>query len=207
MDKGLKDDGLLYGMALRDFSSYLTWSPDDERWQLVCVDVGASEVKPGSPYPSEKASHPADHRSVATGRTVAEYQLVYITKGRGELRIEGIEDPIPIQEGSVILVLPGVRHAYKPDENTGWNEKWVGFKGNWADSLRREGLLSAKHPVFSIGLQEGVLGLFDELFAVLSSQEPLYQVLASSLVMRLIAELLAGSRSAEQEDDAEKACD
>ena len=186
-------------MEKRDFSTYLTWSADDERWQLVCVDVGAAEVPPRSPYPPSSGAHPADHRSVATGRTVNEYQLVYVTRGRGELRVDGLAEPFPIREGSVLLVLPGLRHAYRPDPSTGWNERWVGFKGRWADALRAEGLLSAAQPLFQPGLDERLLGLFEELFLIVASQEPFYQVRAGSLVMRILAEVLARDREADQE--------
>ncbi len=189
-------------MEKRNFSTYLTWSAEDERWQLVCVDVGAAEVPPRSPYPASSLSHPAGHRTVATGRTVHEYQLVYVTRGRGELRVDGLAEALPIREGSVLLVLPGVRHAYRPDPETGWNERWVGFKGPWADALRAEGLLSAAEPLFQPGLDERLLGLFEDLFAVVTAQEPFYQVRAGSLVMRLIAEILARSRGAAQEDDS-----
>jgi AraC-like DNA-binding protein len=189
-------------MASRDFSTYLTWSAEDERWQLVCVDVGAAEVQPRSPYPPSSGVHPAAHRTVATGRTVNEYQLVYVTRGRGELRVDGLDDVLTIEEGAVLLVLPGVRHSYRPDPATGWSERWVGFKGAWADSLRAAGLLSAQRPLFRTGLDERLLGLFEELFGVVADQEPYYQMRAGSLVMRLLAEILARSRRAEQRDDA-----
>jgi AraC-like DNA-binding protein len=193
--------------ASRDFSTYLTWSADDECWQLVCVDVGAADVPPGSPYPPSSGSHPSAHRSVATGRTVSEYQLVYVTRGRGELRVDGLADSLPITEGSVLLVLPGVRHAYRPDPATGWSERWVGFKGPWADALRGAGLLSAEHPLFHPGLDERLLELFEELFAVVAAQEPYYQARAGSLVMRLLAEVLARSRGAELADDSARLVD
>lgn len=193
--------------ASRDFSTYLTWSADDECWQLVCVDVGAADVPPGSPYPPSSGAHPAAHRSVATGRTVSEYQLVYVTRGRGELRVDGLAEPLPITEGSVLLVLPGVRHAYRPDSSTGWSERWVGFKGPWADALRAAGLLSAERPLFQPGLDEHLLELFEELFSVVAAQEPYYQARAGSLVMRLLAEVLARSRGAELADDSARLVD
>jgi AraC-like DNA-binding protein len=116
--------------------------------------------------------------------------------------VEGLDEALPITEGSVLLVLPGVRHAYRPDPETGWSERWVGFKGLWADALRAAGLLAAVRPLFLPGLDERLLDLFEELFGVVAAQEPYYQARAASLVMRLIAEVLARSRRAEQADDS-----
>jgi AraC-like DNA-binding protein len=191
-------------MDPRGFSRYLTWSDGDEKWQLVCVDAGHADVSPGAPYPPEAGIHPLAHRTVATGRTVAEYQLVYITRGQGELRISGRIEPYAVGEGSVILVLPGVSHAYRPNPATGWTERWVGFKGPWADALQKEGILSAERPVYSPGLDSELLELFEELFSITEDQKPFYQARSASLVMRLLAEILARSRNSEQDDDSDR---
>lgn len=189
-------------MGSKEFSAYLTYGDEDERWQLVCVDAGRAEVGPGSPYPPAATSHPAEHRSVATGRTVGEYQLVYVTRGKGDLRTASLESPLSVAPGDVILVFPGVHHSYRPDPAVGWTERWVGFKGPWADALRREGLINPSRPLYSPGLDGEVLDLFEELFAILAEQRPFYQARAASVVMRLLAEILGKSRDSEQEDDA-----
>lgn len=189
-------------MGGREFSTYLTYGAEDEKWQLVCVDAGCAEVPPGCAYPPEAGTHPAEHRTVATGRTVKEYQLVYISRGQGSLRVADSSTLLPVVAGQVILVLPGVPHAYRPDPDQGWTERWVGFKGPWADALRRAGVLSVEQPLYSPGLDAAVLRLFEELFQILAEQRPFFQARAAATVMRLVAEILALSRESEQDDDS-----
>jgi AraC-like DNA-binding protein len=185
-----------YGMEERDFATYLTYSDEDEKWQLVCVDAGFAAVPPHSPYPPMGGDHPEAYRAVATGRTVKEYQLVYITQGNGRLKASGIDD-IVLGEGSVILVFPGLRHAYSPDVETGWTERWVGFKGAWADNLRKSGLISPALPLFNAGLDQKLLELFEELFEEVREQRPRYQMRSAALIMGILAHLLAKPEAGE----------
>ena len=61
---------------------YLPVSPRDEQWGIVCTTAGHQHVPPGTPYPvSEHPEHYLFYKG--SGRTLDEYQLVYITAGRG----------------------------------------------------------------------------------------------------------------------------
>lgn len=181
-----------------NFSSYLTWSEEDERRPLVCTDVGAASVPPGSAYPPAPTTHPHEYVNVATGRTVNEYQLVYVTRGRGKLRACGNE--WDIFAGTAILVFPHVRHAYGPDPEQGWDERWVGFKGAYVEALRADGILSSERPVYAVGLDERLLVNFEELFATVRAGEPFFQMRAGARIMLLLAELLSRERKAAQAD-------
>ena len=181
-----------------NFSSYLTWSGEDERRPLVCTDVGSASVPPRSAYPPAPVSHPDEYVSVATGRTVNEYQLVYVTRGRGTLRTNGKTwDIVP---GTAILVFPRVRHAYGPDAEQGWDERWVGFKGSYIEALRADGTISSERPVFSVGLDERLLVHFEELFGAVRAAEPFFQMRAGARIMLLLAELLSRERKTAQAD-------
>ncbi|MDP2792155.1 MAG: AraC family transcriptional regulator [Rectinemataceae bacterium] len=188
-------------MERRNFSSYLTWSDEDERRLVVCTDVGMAEVPPGSPYPPSTVGHPSAYSSVATGRVVNEYQLVYVTKGRGSFTSG--DRTWAVLPGSVLAVFPGVRHSYCPDQETGWEEYWVGFKGPSADELRDSGFHSPANPFFPVGVHESMLAVFSGIFSVVESQEPYYQFRAGALVMVLLAEVLGRARKAEQHSESE----
>jgi AraC-like DNA-binding protein len=176
----------------KDFFLYLTHSEEDEKWQLVCTDAGCNEIGPHVAYPPNKEGHPRQFTSVAVGRTLSEYQLVYITKGRGVFETNNRK--YVVVPGSVIIVFPGVSHFYKPDYEVGWTEYWVGFKGPYADTLCRHGFLSAKKPFFEVGLQNSLLSIYTQIFELVQNQQPLYQARASSHVLTLIAEILAFER-------------
>jgi AraC-like DNA-binding protein len=184
------------------FFRYLTYSAEDAKWQLVCTDAGRNEIGPYTDYPPHKMGHPAPFKSVAKGRVLSEYQVVYITKGRGSFESQGC--CFPVSPGSLMLLFPGVGHVYKPDYEVGWTEYWVGFKGPYADQLCREGFLSPKKPFFELGLQNSLLGSFTGIFELVREQEPLYQIRACSLILGLIAEILARERKAAQFSHSEQ---
>ncbi len=189
-------------MNVLDFSMYLTYSAEDERWQIVCTDVGRTDVPPHVPYPPHKEQHPADFKPVAVGRTLSEYQLIYITRGRGSFEVN--DRQYAVYPGTVMVVLPGVRHSYRPDFETGWTEYWVGFRGPYADILREERFLSASKPVYEVGLQNSLLSIFYQIFELVVKQEPLYQLKTCAHVLSLIAEILSFERKRVQYNHSEQ---
>jgi AraC-like DNA-binding protein len=184
------------------FFRYLTYSEEDEKWQLVCTDAGHSEIGPHTAYPPDKKGHPGPFQSVAVGRVLSEYQIVYITRGRGSFESAGRS--FAVEPGSIMLLFPGLAHAYKPDYEVGWTEYWVGFRGPYADHLRREGFLSPDRPFFELGLQNGLLEAFTGIFELVREQEPLYQIRASSRLLGLVADILARERKAAQFSHSEE---
>jgi len=184
------------------FSSYLTWSDDDEARGIVCTDVGRADVPPGSDYPPKKEGHPSIYQPVATGRVLNDYQLIYVTRGRGLYISE--ERETPVEEGTVIAVFPDVRHAYHPDAGTGWEEYWVGFRGASVDRLAFSGFHTPEHPLFHIGLQPSILSLFEDIFGNVEVQAPFYQLRAGALIFYLLAEIHGTERLSEQQGDTER---
>jgi AraC-like DNA-binding protein len=176
----------------KGFFLYLTHSEEDEKWQLVCTDAGNIEVGPHVAYPPNKEGHPRQFTSVAVGRTLTEYQIIYITKGRGVF--ETNKRTHIVVPGSIMIVFPGVPHFYKPDYEVGWTEYWVGFKGPHVDTLCQQGFLSPNKPFYEVGLQNSLLSIYTQIFELVQNQQPLFQARASSQVLTLIAEILALER-------------
>ncbi len=184
------------------FFRYLTYSEEDEKWQLVCTDAGRNEIGPFTAYPPHKKGHPGPFKSVAEGRTLNEYQIIYITKGSGSFETEGTSHVV--RAGAIMLLFPDVPHVYKPDYEVGWTEYWVGFRGPYADHLRREGFVSPDRPLYEVGLQNCLLASFNGIFELVREQEPLYQIRASSLVLTLLSDILARERKAVQYSHSEQ---
>ncbi len=209
MDRKKTDDGLYSvpeqagGMDRKDsFFRYLTWSGEDERWRIFCTTAGFTDISPGVPYPPRKHEHPAGFSTVAVGRTLNEYQIVYITRGNGVLESMGrCYDIVP---GSIMVIFPGVQHFYRPAADTGWTEYWVGFRGDHADSLCREGFLSPDRPLYIPGLRNAILEHYTRLLELVREQGPLYQLKAGALVLGLVAEILACERRSVQSSRAEE---
>ncbi|MCE5255420.1 MAG: AraC family transcriptional regulator [Spirochaetaceae bacterium] len=185
-----------------NFFRYLTYSDEDEKWQMVCTDAGYSEVQPYTLYPPEKDGHPRAFQYVAVGRTLNEYQIIYITKGQGIFQSQGKR--YRVVPGSVFMVFPGVKHYYKPVYEIGWVEHWVGFKGRYFDLLVEKGLISPAHPFHEIGLQNNVLDTFSLIIDEVKNQKPLYQVKASARILSLISDVIAFERRKAQPNQSEQ---
>jgi AraC-like DNA-binding protein len=167
----------------------------------VCTDVGYTEVAPHTRYPPNGEGHPQAFKSVDVGRTLQEYQIVYITKGRGVFEMN--QKTHVVVPGTVMMVFPGLRHHYKPVFDVGWTEYWAGFKGPHADALRAQGFLSPRKPLHEVGLQNSLLAIYRRIFELVRNQQPLYHIRASSLVLTLIAEVLAHERETVQHSSSE----
>ena len=171
-----------------DFFEYLTYSKADEKWQIVCTDIGRTHLGPHAPYPFHSAQHPGPFRSVSTGRVLSEYQIVYVTKGFGVFASDTHE--YRVGPGCFFLIFPGKFHRYNPDPETGWDEWWLGFRGPLADMLCAEKVISEDKPFFEIGIESTFLGIFDQIFRTVKKQEPLYQAQAGALIFQLLSEIV-----------------
>jgi AraC-like DNA-binding protein len=180
------------------FLHYLPYSEEDKKLGMVCNTVGECKVEPNTVYPPRKNEHPVIFRPVAEGRTLPDFQIVYITKGQGIFNAEGVI--YTVNPGSMFLLLPGLRHSYKPVLETGWHEYWVGFNGSFFTRLVREGILTKEHLVFEMGLHEQYLHIFDRIFEEARTQLPLYQFKAGIGAMTLLGEMLSHERRKEQPD-------
>ena len=146
-------------------------------------------------YPPNLEMHPGVYKSVSTGRILSEYQIIYITRGRG--RFISRNQEYTIIPGTIIILFPGVQHVYKPDIGTGWDEYWVGIRGQYLDALRSENVISPDKPVYYIGLHDVLMKLYTTIFERVGKQRPYYQYRISANVMMLLAEIISYNRNQE----------
>lgn len=145
--------------AFAPYARYLVHSPDSEPWGLAVTAAGLQVCRPGEAYPP--AGHPPDHAfSWEKGRVLASMQLILVTDGAGvfESRATGIRD---VAAGTVLILLPGVWHRYRPAAGAGWVEHWVELRGRSVDALVRQGVFAAAKAVQRVERATELRGLFD----------------------------------------------
>ena len=179
-----------------NFSTYLTFSDEDLKWQMLCTNAGSNEVLPNTVYPPQLENHPKVYRSVVSGRTLRDYEIVYITKGRGKFHSQGQE--FTIIPGTIIILFPGIQHAYKPDVETGWDEYWVGIQGPYIDALLNEEVISPSKPVYYVGLHDVLVSHYIKIFDRIKKQRPCYQMRTSTNIAMLLADIISYDRKQEQ---------
>ena len=187
------------------FLHYLPYSEEDEKLGMLCTTAGSTLVAPGVVYPPQKNDHPALFRPVAEGRILPEFQMVYISSGEGVFNSGGVT--YQVKPGSLMLILPGIKHSYWPLTETGWHEYWVGFKGAYFSGLIEEGRFSPEQVFFEVGLHDSMISLFNLIFDEVRTQRPLYQMKACAAILSLIAEVLARERRSDQPNSYQQTVD
>ncbi len=165
--------------------SYLVSSDTDSLWGLTVTTVGSQKIVRNSQYPP--SNHPSEYLfNLNGGRILNEYQLLYITDGNGVLTYGKLKNSYPVDEGKMFLLMPGVWHSYKPVENSGWNEYWIGFKGEIISKIVREGFFLNQISVFNIGLNEPIVDLYQKAINIANEERIGYQQALAGIVMHLL---------------------
>jgi AraC-like DNA-binding protein/quercetin dioxygenase-like cupin family protein len=173
---------------MEDFYKYLQVDQEYAYDELVVLNAGHTHIDPHVAYPP--GSHPKQHMfSFSQGRVIHEYQLIYITEGRGTLQTK-TGGKFEIGAGEGFFLFPGEWHRYKPEKDTGWTENWVGFKGNNSFLNSASHMVSRDHPVFSIGLDDRLIRQFSNIFEVVRSDFVGAEYVLSGAVNFLIGHIL-----------------
>jgi len=161
---------------------------ENNLWQTTVNTVGFESVPEHSSYP--KTGHPAGYSfNFKAGRVLQEFQLVYITKGKGQFASAQIQ-LCKIPEGTILLLKPGEWHTYRPDETTGWECYWVGFNGQFVENLFGSNSINRSSPVINIGYDEELVNMYKKILEVSHNERSGYQELLSGIVIHLLAYLL-----------------
>ena len=177
----------------RDKLCYLTIGDKDEKWGVVITTIGYQFIPPGTKYPL--SAHPDNYSFMPRGgRILNEYQLVYITKGSGYFASQSCPEA-PVKAGTVISLFPGEWHSYHPDDETGWDEYWVGFKGSYIDDRVANRFLVREQPLHNIGISSGIVSLYEEILQLASAEKAGCQQMMSSIVLHILGSIYYKERN------------
>ena len=158
-------------------------------WGLTVSTVGYQHIAPGEAYPPK--GHPQAYSFQAgRGRVLDEYQFVYISRGRGVFESKSLGQAT-VGEGDLFLLFPGEWHSYRPDETTGWDEYWIGFKGLNIDSRVSNGFFLPREPIFHVGLSEDIVQLYRNAIAIASEQSIGFQQMLGGEANMLLDPLMS----------------
>lgn len=171
------------------FFRYFSINRRDLDWGLQVTCAGYVKMPPGTAYPP--AGHPARYDFVwEQGRVLGEFQLHYIARGRGVFESER-GGKRTIESGSVFLLFPGEWHRYRSDQQVGWHEYWVGFKGEEAQRFLRKGFLSPGKPVFGPRGDDVVLEQFTGMMSEMRLERPGFRQMIAASTSLLVATIRA----------------
>lgn len=173
-------------MTQRSFT-YLVSGDSDRLWGITVDNVGEYCVPPGYDCYPPLVGHPEGYFfDVDKGRVMDNYQLVYITQGRGWY-YESPDKRVALNSGSMLIIPPYTWHSYCPDKKTGWQEYWIGIRGPHIDSRYENGFFCRRKIIHEIGLHEQVIGYYKEAIEIALSEKSGYQQVLAAIANSILA--------------------
>ncbi|MDD2245955.1 MAG: AraC family transcriptional regulator [Proteiniphilum sp.] len=194
-------------MRYNDFGidfKYLLVSERDKKFGLTINTVGFQPIAPYTQYPS--TDHPKSYYfSPDKGRILSEYQIVYISKGKGTFNSEATKK-VNITKGQTIILFPGQWHTYCPLKDTGWNEYYIGFEGRIIDNIVVNGFISPSNQVLNVGVNEDLVNLFSTAIKVAKEDKTAAQQNLAGIAFNILGTILslAQNKNFETKDKAQK---
>lgn len=176
-------------------SKYVLANDRDMQWGLTVSTVGYEEIAPGDPYPT-RGHADGYYFHVEEGRELNEYQLLYITEGKGVFTSTHQQET-ELNEGDMFLLFPGEWHTYHPDPETGWKSYWIGFKGKNIDERVGLRFLLREKPIYHIGFSSVIVQLYESAYATATAEEAYSQQLLAGIVNHLIGIMYSLERNIE----------
>lgn len=145
------------------FFHYLPISDHDMEFGFYVTGGGRGTVPPHVNYPP--GQHPGIyHFTWERGRELPEFQIQFISTGRGEFESTQ-SGAVSIEGGTLFLLFPGVWHRYRPVRESGWTERWLSVHGEFMHRLYEQGTISPDRAFTKLNATEasGFVETFDQL--------------------------------------------
>lgn len=162
---------------------YLPSFPNDLAWGFDVTGVGSREAP-------AQASYDFEQGKLAQGRILADYGVVFVTRGQGYFHTTAT-GKVDISAGDLFFLFPGVWHDYRPVVQNGWDEYWIVFRGHYPDFLLRQGALSPDSPICHVGDDEQILSLFIQMMRLAEMRAPEVKPVLAALTMQILALAIA----------------
>jgi len=171
------------------FFHYLADDPEAEVWGVYVPTCGYQHIYPGASYPME--GHPDTHDFEQTmGRTLPGCYLVYVPTGKGTLETKS--GKWEVNSGDVMLLYPGEWHNYKPDEDTGWEEYWMGIRGEvLSNKILKDLFPNNSSYVKQMGYQDELIFLFNQSIKLVKRNSPGFRKILAGIVLQLVAYVIS----------------
>lgn len=171
------------------FFHYLAEDTESEDWGIYVPTCGYQHIYPGDSYPLE--GHPETHNfEEKVGRTLPGCYLVYVPTGRGFLETKS--GKWEVNPGDVMVLYPGEWHCYKPSKHTGWEEYWIGIRGEVLSNRILKDLFPKNTSyVKQMGYQDELIFLFNQSLKLVKINSLGFRKILSGIVIQLVAYVIS----------------
>lgn len=171
------------------FFYYLAEDKESEQWGIYVPTCGYQHIFPGDNYPLE--GHPNTYNfNQEIGRTLPDCSIIYVPTGRGTLETKS--GKWEVNPGDVMVLYPGEWHKYTPSVDTGWEEYWMGIRGEVLSNRILKDLFPENTSyVKQLGYQEELIFLFSQSIKLVKRNSPGFRKILAGIVLQLVAYIIS----------------
>ena len=171
-----------------EFYHYLPVNDIIMQWGLYLTGVGRGVIPSKDKYPP--AGHPTLYSfNYQRGRVLPEFQIILITDGYGTFESKQ-SGQVQIKPNTFFMLFPDVWHRYKPDEKTGWKERWISFNGIIAHLLIEQGYFTPNNSVSHITDSPQLISTFDHFLNNVHKKPTENTIIRSLNTMALLSSIV-----------------
>jgi AraC-like DNA-binding protein len=171
------------------FFHYLPVNEETMKWGMYVTGLGRAKIHPGERYPP--SGHPALYQfDWARGRTLPEFQLVFLTDGAGEFESESTGN-VHFEGATLLFIFPGVWHRYRPLPKVGWDERWISFNGELLHRLFDIALFGPRLAVSTPHDPQGLAARWDGMLAAVHSHAVQHPAVLTFQALGMVSQAVA----------------
>lgn len=170
---------------MENYFKYLNITDLEEKWGFYVTTIGCTKINPKQNYPNNEGHPDSFSFNWNNGRILNCYNVVFISRGSGVFESAKTK-PTVLETGTCFFLYPGVWHRYKPDLNSGWEEFWVGFNGNFPEKLMNQGFFTAENPFINVGMNRELLSLFHSLIDMVRQSPTGYPQVIAGITLQIL---------------------
>ena len=161
-------------MKKDDFFSRYYLTEQKPPWPFAPVSLGYNRYKPYDALP--QGNHPLSHTAnCLTGRRLDTVTLVHVVRGAGWFQSDAHPQRTVLPTNTLLFVHPGVRHIYRFDERTGWDDEWIEFRKEDAGPLLDTFGVTPEDPFRTFPVASGMAKGFQALFDAATVESTLWR--------------------------------
>lgn len=152
--------------------------------------LGYSSLSAKTDYQEFLLRNPVRHRFSVRGRILKTVVLCLISGGHGcfESRPSG---RLAVPSNSIFFAFPGIRHFYKYDDETGWDEFWLEMSPDAILPILEEAGVTPEKPLRTFTSTASVHDAFNALIEKSRIAQPGSDVLVEAAAHRVLGEVVA----------------
>jgi AraC-like DNA-binding protein len=174
----------------------------EKQHEHIVNKVGCLTIASKTVYPQAEESE-NNLSKIVESLSLTEYQIVYITKGSGVLKLESSEY-IQVYKGQVIFFFPGQQLNFSASGNEEWKGYFIRFEEQIIGNIIDKSFLSKEKQVLDVGLNVELVNLFIRAMEVIRTDKAAPQQHLLGIMIHIIGLILYESQTRKKDNSKDK---